>query len=114
MKSSARIKLATMVLCLCIATTSAVAREGKPSLAPSITSPEAADKTVVIKDTTKHVNVYEDETVLFIVGSKQFAVRFDGHSYFYDLATIAPAGSLNHKVRIYVGPNPADPWLERP
>jgi hypothetical protein len=92
----------------------AAPRPGKPSLAPSITSPEAADKTVVIKDSTKHVNVYEDETVLFIVGDKKFAVRFDGNSYVYDLATIAPPDTLNHKVKVYVGPNPEDPWLEKP
>lgn len=114
MKSSIRIKLAAILLCLATTGAGAASHAGKPSLAPSVTSPEAADKTVVIKDTTKYVNVYEDETVLFIVGNQQFAVKFDGHSYFYDLGTIAPAGMLNHKVRIYIGPNPADPWLERP
>jgi hypothetical protein len=114
MKSSSRVKLAAILFCIATAGANAASHAGKPSLVPSITSPEAADKTVVIKDGTKHVNVYEDETVLFIVGTKQFAVKFDGHSYFYDLVTIAPAGLLNHKVRIYVGPNPADPWLDRP
>lgn len=80
----------------------------KPSLAPSIVAPEDADKMVVIKDTTKKVNVFENDTVLFKVGDKQFAVKFDGNSYFYDLGTLAPAGLLNHKVRVYVAPNPKE------
>ena len=80
----------------------------KPSLAPSVSTPEAADKMVMIKDTTKSVNVFENETVLFKVGDKQFAVKFDGNSYVYDLGQLAPEGVLNHKVKVYVAPNPKD------
>lgn len=83
----------------------------KPSLAPTVTSPEAADKMVVIKETTKHVNVFENDTVLFKVGDKQFAVKFDGNSYVYDLGQLAPAGVLTHKVRVYVAPNPTEPQM---
>ena len=79
----------------------------KPSLAPTVTTPEAADKMVVIKETTKHINVFEDDTVLFKVGDKQFAVRFDGNNYVYDLDLLAPPGILTHKVKVYVAPNPA-------
>lgn len=81
----------------------------KPSLAPTVTTPEAADKMVVIKETTKHVNVFENDTVLFKVGDQQFAVKFDGNSYVYDLGLLAPAGVLTHKVRVYVAPNPKQP-----
>ena len=80
----------------------------KPSLAPSVSTPEAADKMVVIKETTKKVNVFENDTVLFKSGDKQFAVKFDGNSYFYDLGTLAPEGFLTHKVRVYVAPNPIE------
>jgi hypothetical protein len=80
----------------------------KPSLAPSVSTPEAADKMVVIKETTKSVNVFENDTVLFKVGDKQFAVKFDGNSYYYDLSTLAPAGVLTHKVKVYVAPNPKE------
>ena len=52
--------------------------------------------------------MFENDTVLFKVGDKQFAVKFDGNSYFYDLGTLAPAGLLNHKVRVYVAPNPKE------
>jgi hypothetical protein len=78
----------------------------KPSLAPTVVTPEAADKMVVIKETTKSVNVFENDTVLFKVGDKQFAVKFDGNNYVYDLGQLAPEGVLTHKVKVYVAPNP--------
>ena len=78
----------------------------KPSLAPTVVTPEAADKMIVIKETTKSVNVFENDTILFKVGDKQFAVKFDGNSYVYDLGQLAPAGVLTHKVKVYVAPNP--------
>jgi hypothetical protein len=80
----------------------------KPSLAPTVSTPEAADKMVVIKDTTKSVNVFENDTVLFKVGDKQFAIKFDGNNVYYDLQTLAPPGVLNRKVKVYVAPNPKD------
>jgi hypothetical protein len=80
----------------------------KPSLAPSVATPEAADKTVVIKPTTRSVNVFQNDTVLFKVGAKQFAIRFDGNKVNYDLSTLAPPGVLTRKVKVYVAPNPMD------
>ncbi len=78
MKASNAIKLAAVLLCFAAASADAAPRTGKPSLAPTITSPEAADKTVVIKDTTKFVNVYEDETILFVVGANKFPLNSMG------------------------------------
>ena len=86
----------------------ATAAAGKPGLAPSVSVPEAADKTIVIKPTTKRVNVFANDTVLFRVGDKQFAIKFDGNSVYYDLSTLAPPGVLNRKVKVYVAPNPRD------
>jgi hypothetical protein len=82
----------------------------KPNLMPTVTTPEAADKMIVIKDTTKSVNVFENDTVLFKVGDKQFAVKWDGNSYVYDLGTLATQAGveLSHKVKVYVAPNPKD------
>ena len=80
----------------------------KPNLMPSVSTPEAADKMVVIKDTTKSVNVFENDTVLFKVGDKQFAIKFDGNNVYYDLSTLAPPGVLNRKIKVYVAPNPKD------
>ena len=80
----------------------------KPNLEPTISTPEAADKMIVIKDTTKHVNVFENDTVLFKVGDKQFAIRFDGNNVYYDLSKLAPEGVLTRKIKVYVAPNPKD------
>jgi hypothetical protein len=80
----------------------------KPSLMPTVATPEAADKMVVIKDTTKSVNVFENDTVLFKVGDKQFAIKFDGNNVYYDLQTLAPPGVLDRKVKVYVAPNPKE------
>jgi hypothetical protein len=76
----------------------------KPSLAPSVQTPEDADKTIVIKDATKYVNVFANETVLFKVGANQFAIKFDGVKETYNLAKLAPDGMLTHPVKVYVTP----------
>jgi len=80
----------------------------KPSLAPSISTPEDADKTIVIKDNTKYVNVFADETVLFKVGANQFAIKFDGIKAKYNLAKLAPDGVLAHPVNVYVTPGTSE------
>ena len=69
-------------------------------------TPEAANKVIVIKPTTRSVNVFENDTVLFKVGAKQFAIRFDGNNVYYDLSTLAPPGVLTRKIKVYVAPNP--------
>ena len=86
----------------------ASAADAGPSLAPSVSSADDADKTIFIKEGTHHVNVFANETVLFNVGDQHFAIKFDGISKAYDLAKLAPAGVLNHKVRVYVAPSPTD------
>lgn len=73
---------------------------------PSVSVAEAADKMIVIKSTTKSVNVFENDTVLFKVGDKQFAIRFYEGGTSYDLSTLAPPGVLNRKVNVYVAPSP--------
>jgi hypothetical protein len=78
----------------------------RPSLAPSVSTPEAANKVIVIKPTTRSVQVFENDTVLFKAGAKQFAIRFDGNNVYYDLSTLAPPGVLTRKVKVYVAPNP--------
>jgi hypothetical protein len=78
----------------------------KPSLRPSVATPQAANKVIVINPTTKSVHVFENDTVLFKVGAKQFAIRFDGNNIYYDLSTLAPPGVLTRKVKVYVAPNP--------
>jgi len=85
------------------------AANAKPTLDPSVSSPDAADKMIVIKDGTRHINVFTNETVLFKTGDQMFAIKFDGVKHEYDLGSLAPDGMLSHKVRVYVTPNPAQP-----
>jgi hypothetical protein len=81
---------------------------GKPSLAPSVATPEQADSMIVIMPKTKSVHVFENDTVLFKVGDKVFAIKFDGDNVYYNLETLAPPGVLTRKVRVYVAPNPKE------
>ena len=100
-------RLKVLVACAAIALAcGAGPAEAKPSLAPRVATPEAADKMIVIKPTTKSVNVFAGDTVLFKVGDKQFAIRFDGNNVYYDLSALAPPGVLTRKVKVYVAPNP--------
>jgi hypothetical protein len=73
---------------------------------PSASTPQAATKTIVIRASTRSVSVFENDTVLFKVGTKQFALKFDGNAVSYDLKTLAPRGVLDHTVRVNVAPNP--------
>lgn len=71
--------------------------------------PEAgANRTIVIRPNTKHVNVEGGETVRFIVGDKSFAWNFfiGRKTDSFALNDIAPPGILDHIVRVYVSPDP--------
>jgi hypothetical protein len=81
---------------------------GNPSLAPTISSPDDADKTIIIHDTTNRVSVFTNETILFRIGTQQFAIKFDGVSREYNLVNLAPAGMLTHNVLVYVAPSPVE------
>jgi len=104
-----KIAVASVAIFLCLSGGAFAAGKGpKPSLAPTVIAPEDADKVIMIKDKTKGVNVFENESVLFKIGDKQFAVRFDGTSHLFDLRQFAPAGTLDHKVTVYVAPDPSE------
>lgn len=77
-------------------------------LAPSAVAAGSAERVVVIADDTKNVNVFFNEVVLFKVGGKEFAVKFDGPATTYKLSAIAPAGFAAPTTTIYVTPNPTD------
>jgi hypothetical protein len=73
-----------------------------------------AMRTIKIDAKTKYVNVTAHETVKFVVNSNAFAINFSGSSAttfafvpsVFDLAQLAPAGVLDHKVTVYVAPDP--------
>jgi len=66
----------------------------------------AATRTIQIEARTKYVNVTEHETVKFEAGGQAFAIRFGGEYPVFDLNQLAPAGALDHNVRVYVAPDP--------
>lgn len=62
----------------------------------------AADRTIVVAPGTKYINVEHGDIVKVKVGSQEFTWNFDGVTRPFDLNKIAPEGSLDHKVEVYV------------
>ena len=66
-----------------------------------------ADRTVTIHADTAYVYVVGGEIIRFKTGTESFAWHFDGAGeYHFDLSLITPPGFLDHKVMIYVNPDP--------
>jgi hypothetical protein len=51
-------------------------------------------------------SVTANETVKFEANGNAFAVNFAGGLSAFDLNQLVPAGVLDHKVTVYVAPNP--------
>ena len=74
----------------------------------------ATQRTILIDAKTKYVNVTAHETVKFLANGSAFAITFNGSPAttfafvpsVFDLNQLAPAGVLNHKVTVYVAPDP--------
>jgi hypothetical protein len=80
---------------------------GEPARAPSaeraiITA--VPDRTIMISDGTKWVNVNHFEVIRFVSNGREFTWYFDGVAQPrpFDLAQIAPAGFVGHSVTVYV------------
>jgi len=65
-----------------------------------------ATRTIQIEAGTKYVNVTEHETVKFEANGHAFAISFAGGYPVFNLNQLAPAGALDHNVRVYVAPDP--------
>jgi len=66
-------------------------------------------RTIAISPDTKFVNVTGGETVRFQVGGRSFVWTFNGTRSSFDLARVAPAAMLDHKVTTYVAADPMHP-----
>ena len=74
----------------------------------------AATRTIPIDAKTKFVNVTAHETVKFLAKGSAFAITFNGGPAttfafapsVFDLNQLAPAGVLDHKVTVYIAPDP--------
>jgi hypothetical protein len=84
------------------------------SLMGEVVPLSGATRTIPIDAKTRYVNVTAHETVKFVVNGNAFALNFSGSSAttfafvpsVFDLAQLAPAGVLDHKVTVYVAPDP--------
>ena len=77
-----------------------------PSFMGEVVPLSAATRTIPINAKTKYVNVTAHETVKFEANGSAFAIKFAGVISQFDLNQLAPAGVLDHKVTVYVAPDP--------
>jgi len=61
-----------------------------------------ADRTIVVTPGTKYINVRHGEVVNLKIGSQEISWNFDGVAQPFELNKIAPEGSLDHRVMVYV------------
>jgi len=87
----------------CAELTIPLSQAGKPAPA------EEAERTIVVDDNTKWVNVHKGETVKFMANGREFAWAFDGlpegeNWASFELSRIAPPGALHRNVLVYISP----------
>ncbi len=70
--------------------------------------PSAAERALIIGPKTRWVTVQRGEVVKFVVNGQEFAWAFNGMASSFDLNRIAPTGSLNRDLTVYVWPNAED------
>lgn len=68
--------------------------------------PSSADRTVMIDNSPRWVNVTGGEVVKFVMHDKSFTYNFNGISGNVQLSQIAPNGFVITDVTVYVAPNP--------
>jgi len=72
----------------------------------------SVDRTIVINPKTKWVNANAGETIKFVVKEaddkdQSFTVHFDTlEQTVGNLNDVAPSGTLDHPIKVYVGDNP--------
>lgn len=65
----------------------------------------AATRTITVTPDARWVNVMQGDTVRFVVGTAEFAWRFDGPgARSFDLQSVAPPGALGRTLTVYVTP----------
>jgi len=65
------------------------------------------DKVVNIGANTRWVNVVQNDSVKFIVGGTTFAWHFPIDKNAINLKQIAPPGTVDRDLYVYIAPNPA-------
>jgi hypothetical protein len=77
-----------------------------PNFIGQLVQTDNADRTIVVGDSTRHVNVTQGEKVKFVVGGREFVIAFDGVAQDVDLRDLVPQGALDHPVRTHVEVSP--------
>ena len=73
--------------------------------------PADADRTIVIDANTRSVNVNHGEVVKFVANGQEFTWDFDGLPQSFDLKQVAPQGTIDHNVRVYIATTLTDGGL---
>src|SRR5258708_3430697 len=68
----------------------------------------AAQRTVVIDAKTRWVTVERGDVMKFVANGQEFAWAFNGLASSFDLNRVAPTGTLNRDLKVYVWPNAED------
>ena len=74
-------------------------------LGESVSAESMIDKVVRIDAGTRWVNAVQNETVKFIVGGTTFAWRFPSERFAVNLKDIAPAGTVDRDIYVYLAPD---------
>jgi hypothetical protein len=112
MKALTLTRTLTLSLCasvlLAAATAQAMPRPRTAADYGTVVTTASAGRVIVIDARTRYVNVTNGETVRFEVDGKRFTFSFDAwrNDDSVDLSTIAPAGVMVPKVRVYIAQNP--------
>jgi hypothetical protein len=85
-----------------LASLSAQAITTPSNLLGSAAPAEQAQRTINVDGSTRAVNVQFGETVRFNANGQSFTVKFDGTRNAFALNQLAPAGTLDHAVKVYV------------
>src|SRR5689334_14136411 len=105
MESAMKQKLVVLsVIAMTLGFVSLSASALTPSSMGAVVPLSGAVRTIPIDAKTKYVNVTAHETVKFEANGKAFAIRFADVLPQFDLALLAPAGVIDHRVTVYVAP----------
>ncbi|GJI91600.1 CzcE family metal-binding protein [Duganella hordei] len=107
MFNAIRIASLTAALTATLAASTAFAANGTAEYGSAV-APSNAQRHIVINASTPWVNVDNGDTVEFQSNGTSFTWHFDTlrDETAFDLSKIAPAGSVDHKVTVYVASNP--------
>ena len=100
--------LAVAALTLSAASFAVTASVTDADMLGNAAQPSAAQRTVVIDTKTRWVTVERGEVVRFVANGQEFAWAFNGLASSFDLNRIAPTGTLNRDLKVYVWPNADD------